>query len=264
MRRAFTLIELLVVMAILAILAAILFPVFAASKDAAKTAVCLSHMRQVGLALQLYADDADEFWAPAMNGTPGRPGDRPQQPWIGYDTSNAGMQALVYGDSRRPASRSPRPGAIDRYLKSHDVKKCPSQPPAWQLALAYNWFSRNLPSAFYDSHPEARGLEYGPGSKDQFRAPMGFATNTTAASSEIQEPANTMVVWEHSSNAPVCNHLQGPDWLDAPPQSPATHLHYHAPHRGRMVTIWADGHAKAMRYAELKRPMMSVRKDLYR
>jgi len=60
MRRAFTLIELLVVVAILAILAAVLFPVFARARDAAKRTSCLSNMRQVGLALAMYNSDNDD------------------------------------------------------------------------------------------------------------------------------------------------------------------------------------------------------------
>src|SRR5437764_2328098 len=59
-RRGFTLIELLVVIAIIAILAAILFPVFAQAREKARQAGCLSNMKQVALALQLYAGDYDE------------------------------------------------------------------------------------------------------------------------------------------------------------------------------------------------------------
>lgn len=63
MKRAFTLIELLVVIAIIAILAAILFPVFAQAKEAAKASVCLSNLKQLGLAEGMYANDNDDLFS---------------------------------------------------------------------------------------------------------------------------------------------------------------------------------------------------------
>ena len=74
MKKAFTLIELLVVIAIIAILAAILFPVFAQAKAAAKTTACMSNMKQMGLALQMYVGDYDDLmifrsnWAYSRSG----------------------------------------------------------------------------------------------------------------------------------------------------------------------------------------------------
>jgi prepilin-type N-terminal cleavage/methylation domain-containing protein/prepilin-type processing-associated H-X9-DG protein len=58
--RGFTLIELLVVIAAITILAALLFPVFGAARDAARRVTCLSHLRQVALAHQMYVQDHDE------------------------------------------------------------------------------------------------------------------------------------------------------------------------------------------------------------
>ena len=59
-RLGFTLIELLVVIAIIAILAAILFPVFAQARESARQTSCLSNMKQLGLAMTMYAQDYDE------------------------------------------------------------------------------------------------------------------------------------------------------------------------------------------------------------
>ncbi|HRJ34233.1 MAG TPA: type II secretion system protein [Fimbriimonadaceae bacterium] len=60
-RHAFTLIELLVVVAIIALLAGILFPVFVRAKVAAKQTSCASNMRQIGLGITMYATDYDGF-----------------------------------------------------------------------------------------------------------------------------------------------------------------------------------------------------------
>lgn len=68
-RKAFTIIELMVVMAVITVLAAILLPVAITARNRARTAACLSNLRQLGAAVFMYADDHDGY-LPFVNASP--------------------------------------------------------------------------------------------------------------------------------------------------------------------------------------------------
>jgi len=113
----FTLIELLVVVAIISILAAILFPVFARARENARRASCMSNLKQIGLGFMQYTQDYDEKF--------------PQAYYSGFDPqTDQSMPDYIYQSNpggSNPAGRYKNwMGFIFPYVKSVQLYKCPS------------------------------------------------------------------------------------------------------------------------------------------
>ena len=104
-------IELLLVIAIISILAAILFPVFTQAREKARAIACLSNTRQIGLALQQYVQDYDErvFFRASSSSLP-------------YNTR---AKVTVASTATNPERWW---NVLMPYIKSKQVFTCPSDP----------------------------------------------------------------------------------------------------------------------------------------
>ncbi len=120
-RKAFTLIELLVVIAIIAILMAILMPALNRAREQGRRAACLSNVKQLVLAWNMYADENDDK---IVNGATGF-----------SDVDNGGWAThsneLSWIDGYNPdnielAKEDMRRGALWPYIKSEAIFRCPT------------------------------------------------------------------------------------------------------------------------------------------
>ena len=114
-RTGFTLIELLVVIAIIAILAAMLFPVFARARESARKIQCLSNVKNIAMAVQIYLSDYDRF-PPKLHDA------EPRAYFV--DACGCDSGADCWGTQLNPYLRWPV--IFDEYVKNRDVWRCPS------------------------------------------------------------------------------------------------------------------------------------------
>lgn len=190
--KAFTLIELLIVLAVVAIVSALLFPVYATAKASAIRVSCFARFRQVGQSVTMYASDYDDYTVP-INHEPGQPPNA--------TTDRTWVQLLL------------------PYIGSFKTFRCPadySVRPKVDASFDQDLLPGDLYARYYES-----SMRTNLGYNFQYLAPIIRVDGEWMAQphplGEIQDPSKMMLfidsVWSVIDGVPV----GGGSWLVSPP-----------------------------------------------
>jgi prepilin-type N-terminal cleavage/methylation domain-containing protein len=166
-KRGFTLVELLTVIAIIAILASLLFPVFARAKAAAKQTQCISNLKQVGDSIAMYMSDYDGIFPHAVDAS-----DKyDTQIWAQFPDYQAQIPSMPFLQD-----------VLQPYLHSYGVFHCPSD-------TGTSILDSHFPDPFISSPSMFQTF----GSSYFFRTEIAFRAYSD---SSFQLPAQTNVLFD--------------------------------------------------------------------
>lgn len=219
LHRAFTLVEILIVLAIIAILAAILLPVFSQVRERARQTTCASNLKQPGIATLMYAQDHDEILPRWGSFTSGDYIVDLLNPYLGRSRSTQSTLSAVWTCPSRGASADDSNSYGYNYLVLGNVSVNP-QPYIARYAWPASLSSLQEPTqtvAFADA-------------LDLLRPPYGV---------EVLELPDTAGSWHHG--AFEITPKPGGKWVAGEAAA-------------RLNVLWVDGHVKSLRRSALTPP----------
>lgn len=232
-RRAFTLVELLVVIALIAVLAAMLFPALNRAKEKAQGVQCVSNVRQLAFGWFLYSDDHNGRLAYNLGGKLGGkdPAMKTNANWVNNN--------LTWGlDSDNTNAATLTEAGLGSYVsKSAHIYRCPADRLLSDEQRKAGWYER-VRSYSMNAMVGDDGELTADGSNDNNPKYVQFFRIT-----DIPRPSDIFVfVEEHPdsiNDGYFLNVYYKDQWMDLPAS-------YHG---GAAAFAFADGHAQLHRWA---------------
>jgi prepilin-type N-terminal cleavage/methylation domain-containing protein len=177
--RAFTLVELLVVISIIAILASLLLPALARTKESGRGAACISNLHQIGIALQLYLQDNNNR-LPTMEDQPLTVKNEPSRPDLVLSNELGNVRVLWCPSDKLPST---------------NPKIYPDRGATFfeQTGSSYSWnFLLNGQDA---NHLKVMGMNF-----DPHQIPLMFDKQKFHAARGVKKEVNYLYGDEHIKN----------------------------------------------------------------